>query len=68
MGHLRACRAMEVVTESGAGVDSFYAMVLVGTALVLLLPGDTAWPLVAFCAVMPLLTLALLARLREGGS
>ncbi len=44
------------------------AATTVGTALVLLLPGDTAWPLVAFCAVMPLLTLALLARLREGGS
>lgn len=37
----------------------------VGTALVLLLPGDTAWPLVAFCIGMPLLTLALLARLRS---
>ncbi|ERM01380.1 MFS transporter [Brucella intermedia 229E] len=38
---------------------------LAGTALVIFLPGDTAWPLITFCTVMPLLVLALLARLRQ---
>lgn len=38
---------------------------LAGTALVIFLPGDTAWPLIAFCTGMPLLVLALLARLRR---
>ncbi|MBC2886226.1 CmlA/FloR family chloramphenicol efflux MFS transporter [Ochrobactrum sp. CM-21-5] len=36
-----------------------------GTALIILLPGDTAWPLVVFCTVMPILTLAMLARLHK---
>lgn len=36
---------------------------LAGTALVIFLPGDTAWPLIAFCTFMPLLVLALLARI-----
>lgn len=38
---------------------------LAGTALVVLLPGDTAWPLITFCTVMPLAVLALLARGRK---
>ncbi|MBQ0709084.1 MULTISPECIES: CmlA/FloR family chloramphenicol efflux MFS transporter [unclassified Ochrobactrum] len=38
---------------------------LAGTALVIFLPGDTAWPLIAFCTMMPLLVLSLLARLRQ---
>jgi len=38
---------------------------LAGTALVIFLPGDTAWPLIAFCTAMPLLVLSLLARLRQ---
>ena len=38
---------------------------LAGTALVIFLPGDTAWPLITFCTFMPLLVLAMLARLRK---
>lgn len=38
---------------------------LAGTVLVILLPGDTAWPLIAFCTVMPLVVLAMLARLQR---
>ncbi|MGP3711644.1 CmlA/FloR family chloramphenicol efflux MFS transporter [Brucella sp. RRSP16] len=38
---------------------------LAGTALVIFLPGDTAWPLIAFCTVMPLLVLTLLAKLQQ---
>src|SRR5690606_41376815 len=38
---------------------------LAGTALVIFLPGATAWPLTAFCTAMPLLVLTLLARLRQ---
>lgn len=38
---------------------------LAGTALVILLPGDTAWPLITFCTFMPLLVLTLLARLEK---
>ncbi len=63
MGHLRACRAMEVVTESGAGVDSFYAMVLVGTALVLLAAFSS---LLAFRFGAPLLFLFLSIGLLAG--
>lgn len=38
---------------------------IAGTMLVIMLPGDTAWPLIAFCTVMPFLTLAMLARLQQ---
>lgn len=38
---------------------------LAGTALVIFLPGDTAWPLITFCTFMPLLVLAMLAKLRK---
>ncbi|MCI1001466.1 CmlA/FloR family chloramphenicol efflux MFS transporter [Ochrobactrum sp. C6C9] len=38
---------------------------LAGTVLVILLPGDTAWPLIAFCTVMPLVVLTMLARLQR---
>jgi MFS transporter, DHA1 family, chloramphenicol/florfenicol resistance protein len=38
---------------------------LAGTALVILLPGDTAWPLIAFCTVAPLVVLTMLARLQR---
>jgi MFS transporter, DHA1 family, chloramphenicol/florfenicol resistance protein len=38
---------------------------LAGTALVIFLPGDTAWPLITFCTFMPLLVLTLLARIRK---
>src|SRR5690606_18584746 len=40
---------------------------LAGTALVIFLPGDPAWPLIAFCTVLLFLDLALLARLRQHG-
>lgn len=33
---------------------------VLGTALVLVLDGDTAWPLVAYCTIMPVLTLSAL--------
>lgn len=38
---------------------------LAGTALVIFLPGDTAWPLIVFCTFMPLLVLVLLAKIRK---
>ncbi|WP_139977028.1 CmlA/FloR family chloramphenicol efflux MFS transporter [Ochrobactrum sp. CGA5] len=38
---------------------------LAGTALVIFLPGDTAWPLIIFCTFMPLLVMAMLARLQQ---
>ncbi|MBK3746080.1 CmlA/FloR family chloramphenicol efflux MFS transporter [Paraburkholderia aspalathi] len=38
---------------------------LIGTAFVVLLPGDTAWPLIAYCTILPLLTLAALRHLHK---
>lgn len=36
---------------------------LIGTGAVLLLGGETAWPLVGYCRIMATVTLAALARL-----
>jgi DHA1 family florfenicol/chloramphenicol resistance protein-like MFS transporter len=40
---------------------------IVGTLYVVLLPGDSAWPLVAYCTSMGTLTLGLMALLKRSG-
>lgn len=54
---------------AGAATALYYAIQslivgILGTFVTFLLPGDTAWPLVAYCALMGSLSLALLARAR----